>query len=339
MLPQDENVLGRLLSDIIQLDFYYKIRTEPDTDKIVRATKEITELFERYGSDWVEFENVFQRQLIVDCQRIHPERPEELLDSARVLADAETFSLLGIRPQQQSSWTDFQLPWRDFRRLLGRGVDQSWADELEMLIRDVVNGEKPFPGLIPLKTSNSEIYRLLLYKYQRYKNLRQQFHVALIDAPPRTLEGSERVVGALVLCLRIRSMFFEVTSEFSANNVRLRAPRDLKGIARKLLHELNMLESETMEAGLDELRVWRQFVSLDLIQESMYVYSSEISAIRHAAESVLVGTATHNGEAAEHLVRSLQTLEETFREINLKVLKTIVDTIKESIVNDAAGRE
>jgi hypothetical protein len=138
---------------------------------------------------------------------------------------------------------------------------------------------------------------------------------------------------AILLCFRIRSMFFEIGNEFSANNISIRSGVNLRDIAKRLLLELNRLSGDAIEAKLDNPANWAQLIGWDLVKDTMEQYSFHDWRIREAASSIVKEKNETVASAKEQFIEEITRFETAFRESNARVLKALVTNMSEAIVS------
>jgi hypothetical protein len=105
-----------------------------------------------------------------------------------------------------------------------------------------------------ISESQRYVYKLILTTSTTYFNGNKEFNLYLIEALRPTDYGNRDTIlllKGLELVCRFRFMFLEVNSEFYSKNILAISLERLPGLARRIIRELNLLERDASERGLD----------------------------------------------------------------------------------------
>jgi hypothetical protein len=267
----------------------------------------------------------------------------ELPGSAILCPDGTDTMAIFRMPETSMTWSDFlqrakgkfRDVWKDaIETVLITSLDQLEADNSQIIIAD--------------NDKQLKLYRVLLSRNTKYYDGRREFHIYFVEVAPRNEYGSDystRLLRALGFCCRFRFMFFETGSDFSANNIEIIEPKDLRDYARRLVRELNLLQRDAVEAKLGDPRVWVQLLAQSTGNQSKASTTSTngwepvkamkelydpVEAEIRAAATAILATKEESAMAAARtaLVAAIRKLEGAFREKNRDLIQELSDKIK-----------
>src|SRR5580704_15387978 len=102
----------------------------------------------------------------------------------------------------------------------------------------------------------------------KFYNDYREFSVYFVEMLKRADFGDQsttNLLKGLELVCRFRFMFLETDSEYSGQNILASQPERLPELASRLLKELNLLRKDARDAGMDQPKIWRKFVTWDHI--------------------------------------------------------------------------
>jgi hypothetical protein len=233
--------------------------------------------------------------------------------------------VMEIFGQQEPSLT-----WEEFLRRSPDKYRDFWKDVIETVV------VSSLPDLLDVDNSQiiateARLYRVILSRSLRYFDGRREFHVYFVEGLSRNDYGrrlTTRLVRGLELACRFRFMFLEPESEFSSANVKLLGRTKLRETARALLRELNLLQRDSLAAGLDEPHVWRLLVQLELLQETVDKFAPLEAEVRKAATNLIRSTNPDEGVKGE-LVDELKKMEDVVRSLNARFIASLGEKLKD----------
>jgi TIR domain len=255
-----------------------------------------------------------QKKIIVEVRGELNREAMELPGNAQVIPSGTgAMEIFGL-PSVQLSWSEF----------LERAPDKyrfTWKDVIEtVIISSVPDRLDVDNSQIIVSKSEHQIYRVVLSRSVRYFDGRREFHLYFVESLRRGDYG-ERLTTLLLkgleLACRFRFMFFEQKSEFSSGNLSLVMDKKLKETARNLIKELNLLQRDSTAAHLDEPRVWRDLVELQLLQKSVDAYYPVETDVRKAAVAIINAPEPVSGRLRLELVDAIKRLEDAIGPLNL----------------------
>ncbi|MBV9181004.1 MAG: hypothetical protein JO356_06820 [Acidobacteria bacterium] len=144
------------------------------------------------------------------------------------------------------------------------------------------------------------------------------------------------LLKGLDLVCRFRFMFLESDSEFSDQNILATRVERLPELAHRLLKELNLLQRDSRDAGLDQPKVWRNFISWDHIRKMSAEYLPREAKIREIVAKIAVA----NGQRAtltplrEELASALEEMENAIRPENALLVREMARRLQKMVQDD-----
>ena len=178
------------------------------------------------------------------------------------------------------------MTWAEFLASVPGTYKHAWSDAITSVVTS---------SLYSLNVDNSEVvvadqfegrdrdtYRLVLPVVTKYFDNSREFTLYLMQAatPEYGNENVTMMLKALQMACRFRRMFLERGAKFRCANVGLASPERIQEMARALRDELNDIERETANAGLDQPGVWMQYVGEDLLIQMAQAYREASDNVR-----------------------------------------------------------
>ena len=198
--------------------------------------------------------------------------------------------------------------WKEFRRSI---ADKPLADSWQHAITTVIDSS--FPENVNVDNSqiivadDGKSYRIILNAGISYYD-RREFSLSFVDTlKPRDLgnEASSRLLKGLAIVCRFRFMFLEGKSDFSDEAITTTPPRDLSHRVRDLLHELNMLRHDAVQAKFEKAKDWEDFIDWNRLVALNRAYGVLDEEMRAIAGRIL---RTRSPRAREKLQRALASV-------------------------------
>jgi len=261
-----------------------------------------------------------QRKLVLTITEELPDSPSEIPNSSLIVPDGiGVMSIFGL-PEKEISWSDFQAKVSGRYRLF-------WKDTIENVILTSLGRPDSDNSQIIISFREESAYRVILGSRVKYYNGIAEFHLYFVEILRRRDLGDEKstnLLKALGLCCRFNFMFLENLSEFSANSISVET-FNIKEKVRQLVQELNLLRRDSIEAKLDEPRIWASLLDgWQAILDINAGYAPIEVRIREAAIHVLgADDLTKIQMAKEILVSAIRELEDRFREPNVALIRNL----------------
>jgi hypothetical protein len=244
-------------------------KPEQDPATCVRSLK--LAIF-RYLRGTVETVVQPQKQITI---RVKGSALEQAIDN--LPADARLIPQRAGTPMSIFGLQDEEVTWEKF---LSSTADNRLCDSWREAITSVVMSSFPDRvnvdnSQIILSSDEVKAYRVILTKATKYYDDCREFSVYFVELLNRADYGDEatsNLLKGLQLVCRFRFMFLETDSEFSSQNVSTINIDRLPDLARRLLKELGLLRKDARDAGLDEPKVWRKYVTWEHIQKMSEEY-------------------------------------------------------------------
>jgi hypothetical protein len=229
--------------------------------------------------------------------------------------DAQIVPMGAGRSLEIFGLADKTFTWQEF---LAATADSRFRDSWREAITTVVMSSFPDRvnvdnSQIILSSDEVKAYRVILTTATRYYDDYRDFSVYFVEILNRSEYGDEAtsyLLKGLELVCRFRFAFLETDSEFSSQNVLIGNIERLPGVAAKLLTELNLLRKDAREAGMDDPKIWRNFVTWDHINKMATEYRPREMKVREIVSKIVAA----KGQAAV-LTPLRQELSEVLKEL------------------------
>jgi hypothetical protein len=222
--------------------------------KLIRQSKRITEAFKAGRVDKVLADT--PTQLLMEV-RIHNNSGDALStvpNEAEITGTFQSLGLFGLMPHMVNR----QLPvatWGRLKQVLtppGSPIP-IWVENLE---QDMVNAANGL-ALIGREMSfnrNQKIWRPILYKHVLYEGGGHKFEILFVETLPRQFLGAKStsaLLAAIIMASRFRFAYFEESDVTNASVTAELGYKTAETKCRQLVYDLERLEYEAMEFGLD----------------------------------------------------------------------------------------
>jgi hypothetical protein len=281
-----------------------------------------------------------QKQIII---RVKGSALEEACDTLppdaelRPVGAGASLSIFGLQ--------DETITWE---RFLASTADNRFRDSWREAITTVVMSSFPDRlnvdnSQVILSSDEVKAYRLILTTATKYFDDFREFNLYFVETLNRPDYGdatTSRLLKGLDLVCRFRFMFLESNSEFSSHNVLASDVDRLPGLANSLLRELNLLRKDAREAGLDEPKVWRNFVTWEHIMTMSAEYRPREVQIREIVSKVAAAKGQRNAltPLRQELGGVLEELENAIRPENTLLLREMAHKL-ESLVEESEASQ
>ena len=211
----------------------------------------------------------------------------------------------------------------------------SWREAITSVVMssfpDRVNVDN---SQIILSSDEVKAYRVILTKATKYYDDCREFSVYFVELLNRADYGDEatsNLLKGLQLVCRFRFMFLETDSEFSSQNVLTINIDRLPDLARRLLKELGLLQKDARDAGLDEPKVWRKYVTWEHIKSMSDEYRPREIKLR----DIIGRIAAAKGQSAaltplrQELSLVLEEMENAIRPENTLLMREMARKLEE----------
>jgi hypothetical protein len=191
--------------------------------------------------------------------------------------DAELHPKRAGTPMAIFGLQDEPITWE---KVLAATADHRFCDSWREAITSVVMSSFPDRvnvdnSQIILSSDEVKAYRVILTTATKYFDDCREFSVyfvELLHRPDYGDESTSNLLKGLELVCRFRFMFLETDSEYSSQNILSSHIERLPELSSRLLKELNLLRKDARDAGMDEPKVWRKFVTWEHIKKMSAEY-------------------------------------------------------------------
>jgi hypothetical protein len=303
-------------------------KPEQDSAACVRSLK--LAIF-RYMKGTVETTVQPQKQITI---RVKGSALEQAIDN--LPPDAQLVPQRAGTPMSIFGLQDEQIPWEKF---LSSTADNRLCDSWREAITSVVMSSFPDRvnvdnSQIILSSDEVKAYRVILTKATKYYDDYREFSVYFVELLNRADYGDEstsNLLKGLQLVCRFRFMFLETDSEFSSQNISTINIDRLPDLARRLLKELSLLRKDARDAGLDEPKVWRKYVTWEHIKSMSDAYRPREIKLRDIISRI---AAAKSQPAVLALLRQelslvLEEMEKAIRPENTLLMREMARKLEE----------
>jgi hypothetical protein len=228
---------------------------------------------------------------------------------------------------------DEPITWEKFIDLTaGHAAADSWHHAIATVVHsafpnrvDVDNGQ------VILGSDGKTAYQVILTTattfYDDYRECNLCF-VEMVARPEHGDQDTTRLLKGLDLVCRFRSMFLEEASDFLGENVRLTQVQKLPELAGRLSKELNLLNRDAQEAGLDKPGMWKPYVDVGHLKAIADAYQHCESELRQIIPKVI---------AAKGAVPEIEPLRDKLAEA-LTAMETVVRPENRLLLQEMAAK-
>jgi len=294
--------------------------------KLVRQTRRITEAFKAARRTDILADTPTQLCIELSILGCSEKLLTKIPDEAEITGTFQSLGLFGLMPHMANR----QLPvtsWGRLKQVMNpnRGRTPLWIENLEQDMMNAANS-LALTGLVMSFGSNGKIWRPILNKHVLYEGGGHKFEIIFVETIPRQFLGAKTtsaLLASIIMASRFRFAYFE---ELDAFNIDFRS--DLNGRAvdircRQLIYDVERLEHEAMEFGLDYSSFIKAFGEENKALAESFTSNWEtakrefLSTVRPAAGSV-VGS-------QESLKRAIDKFLQTVEHENRHFLLAAID--------------
>lgn len=336
------SLLGKWQIDvehIVEESGFPKPQRRPEQEPVTCVRNLKLAIF-RYLKGTVETVVKPQKQIIIRVKGSALEEACETLPpdaELRPVGAGASLSIFGLQ--------DETITWE---RFLASTADNRFRDSWREAITTVVMSSFPDRlnvdnSQVILSSDEVKAYRLILTTATKYFDDFREFNLYFVETLNRPDYGdatTSRLLKGLDLVCRFRFMFLESNSEFSSHNVLASDVDRLPGLANSLLRELNLLRKDAREAGLDEPKVWRNFVTWEHIMTMSAEYRPREAQIREIVSKVASAKGQRSAltPLRQELAGVLEELENAIRPENTLLLREMAHKLGSLVEEYEASR-
>jgi hypothetical protein len=272
-----------------------------------------------------------QKQITI---RVKGSALEQAIDN--LPPDAELVPKRAGTPMAIFGLQDEPIMWDKF---LSSTADNRFCDSWREAITSVVMSSFPDRvnvdnSQIILSSDEVKAYRVILTTATRFYDDYREFSVYFVELLHRTDygdEGTSKLLKGLELVCRFRFMFLETDSEFSSQNILASNIDRFTDLASRLLKELSFLRKDARDAGLDEPKVWRKFVTWEHIKTMGDEYRPRELKLREIIAKIAVAKAQPTAlmPLRQELAGVLEEMENAIRPENTLLMREMARKLEE----------
>jgi hypothetical protein len=303
-------------------------KLEQDPAACVRSLK--LAIF-RYLKGTVETVVEPQKQITI---RVKGSALEQSIDN--LPPDAELHPKRAGTPMAIFGLQDEPITWEKF---LAATADNRFCDSWREAITSVVMSSFPDRvnvdnSQIILSSDEVKAYRVILTTATKYFDDCREFSVyfvELLHRPDYGDESTSSLLKGLELVCRFRFMFLETDSEYSSQNILSSHIERLPELSSRLLKELNLLRKDARDAGMDEPKVWRKFVTWEHIKKMSAEYRPREMKLREIIGRITAAKGQTNAltPLREELAVVLEAMENGIRPENTLLMREMARKLGE----------
>lgn len=334
LLEKWQSEVGRIIEDLGLPKPPQKPEQEPAT--CVRNLK--LAIF-RYLKGTVETVVKPQKQITI---RVKGAALEDATDSLpaeaeiRPMGSGASMAIFGLQ--------DEPMAWEKFVNLTAEHrFCNSWREAITSVVMssfpDRVNVDN---SQVILSADEVKAYRVILTTATKYYDDCREFNLYFVEMLHRADYGDQStsfLLKGLELVCRFRFMFLETDSEFSNQNILAANINRLPDLASRLLKELNLLQKDSRDAGLDEPRVWRNFVSWEHVKKMGEEYRPRELKLRQIIPKIIEakGQPELLTPLCKELAGVLEEMENAIRPENSLLIREMAKKLEKMVDEESAA--
>jgi hypothetical protein len=225
---------------------------------IATAASKIAYAFEAARQEDEESETPVQAVLELTVFPPFDGGQQRIVESSMLVGSSRAFEILGLSPPLSLDANQApQITWGQLRQALSRPghANIPWVDKLETNIRRAVALKTQEPDDVTFRGRDGRIYRAILTRHKLYKNGKRRFYVLLVETFDRRFVGDAQtsmLLTALTLASRWRFTFFERWHETLKQFDTERSDKDFQDACKQLEYNMEWMENEGVELGVDD---------------------------------------------------------------------------------------
>jgi hypothetical protein len=249
--------------------------------------------------------------------------------------DAELVPVGSGAPMAIFGLSDAPTTWEKFLQTTSASkFRDSWRNAIASVVMssfpDKINVDN---SQVIVSSDEAKAYRIILTTATRYYDDNREFTLYFVEALQRSEFGDQEttcLLKGLELVCRFRFMFLEENSEFSYQNVKMMPPERIPEMVSRMLKELNLLRKDSLDAGLDQPHVWKQFVSWEDIETMAKTYRPREVKIREVIGRIAEakGDVDKIAPLQQELADILKELEEASRPQNTLLIREMAGKLQ-----------
>jgi len=233
---------------------------------------------------------------------------------------------------------DQTITWQKFIDLTaGQPFADSWRNAIATVVLSAFPDRVDVDNSQVILASNGKTgYRIILTTattfYDDYRECNLCF-VEVLRRPEHGDEDTTSLLKGLELVSRFRSMFLEAGSDFLGENIRLTQVHNLPELGARLLTELNLLNRDAQEAGLDRPGKWTTYVDVNHLKAIADAYQPCESELRQLIPRIIAarGQAPELEPLREKLAVALTAMETAVRPENRLLLQQMAAKLNQIV--------
>jgi TIR domain len=235
------------------------------------------------------------------------------------------FAIFGLE-RVETTWGDFQVKTKNSRFL------HSWIDAITSVVTSALQSQLEVDNSqVIISSDEKHAYRVILTTGTKYYNGTREFNIYFVEYLRRGDFGDRdttQLLKGLELLCRFRSMFLERASEFSSGS--LKTTRNLGEASRAMERELNLLNRDAMELGLDKAHIWAEFVDWPQLEKMSQAWRPIDDKLRTLFVEIRRAKPDSVETFREPVVTVLHEMEEAIGPSNAALISEMADKLKKS---------
>ena len=222
--------------------------------KILHQSKRLTEAFKTARRHDVLADTPTQLRLEVSITDNARSNLTSVPDDAEITGTYQSFGLFGLMPHMVNR----QLPvasWGQLKRVMTPTGSPTpiWLEDLEQDMVNAANGVA-LTGREVSFNRDRKIWRPVLYRHLLYEGGGHRFEILFVQTLPRQFLGASRtsaLLATIIMASRFRFKYFEESDTTDASFKTELTSKTVEIKCRQLVYDLECLDYEAMEFGLD----------------------------------------------------------------------------------------
>ena len=231
-----------------------------------------------------------------------------------------------------------EMSWGEFHnKTESAKFRDSWIDAIGSVITSSLQSQLDVDNSqVIVSYDEKHAFRVILTTGTRYFNGVREFNLYFVEYLKRGDfgdRGTTVIFKGLELLCRFRSLFLERNSEFSSMSFQMVNSRLLRGVARTMERELNLLRRDAIEVGLDKPNVWAEFVDWERLLQMSEIWRPLEARIRIALTEIRTVDDDHLELCRPTLIAAIKELEQSMRVINAQIISEMTEKLKHFTVS------
>jgi hypothetical protein len=239
------------------------IDTESIPSWATHLARELAEIFDR---DVLQDDIRFQHYLNFEINANDP--VPSAIQSAKIEVPSATIRLFDLA-RDIPTWGELRASF-----ILKQETNYAWAEELQGMLRRVLQGRAPGAAMMNLTASEGQLYRAVIYRHSRTRRDIHFFQILLIENPRRMLLTGSLTAQTLLFASRYRYEVLEWgIKRWTSGGFVAEAEWE------ELYMRIEAIQSDSIEAGIAD-RLFEKIEISQMLRDSLEYHAQLVALAR-----------------------------------------------------------